>query len=69
MGGKRRLLTGFKAGQKTKFIARGAELTGRRLPGNVVPTLLPNDILDRSMMAAASPSIKVRRQRRLCQAC
>ena len=38
--------------------SRRAGLTGQRSPDDVVPSPLPNDILDRSIMAEASTSVK-----------
>ena len=38
--------------------SRRAGLTGQRSPDDVVPSPLPNDILDRSMMVQASTSVK-----------
>src|SRR5579863_6653856 len=68
---ERPLLSGFKANgfrrgplggnrrsSRDKQRSRGAGLTGQRSPGDVVPTPLRNDILDRSIIAAASTSVQ-----------
>jgi len=47
-----------KKNSRDRQRSRRAGLTGQRSPDDVVPTPLPNDILDRSIMAAASTSVK-----------